>query len=115
MGGGGKGEDIPPEDGWQWPEGAADNPKGRGQPELVTRCVADVETVPVGWLWKDRIALGKVTFLVGDPDEGKSYLSTAMAAHVTAGTPWPDGALCERGSVLITAIPGLQSIILLFK
>jgi AAA domain-containing protein len=95
----GKGENIPPADGWQWPEGAADN--GRGQPELVVRRVADVETTPIRWLWKDRIALGKVTFLVGDPDEGKSYLTTAMAAHVTTGAPWPDGAPCERGSVLI--------------
>jgi len=43
------------------------------------RCVADVETAPIRWFWKDRIALGKITFLVGDPDEGKSYLTTAKA------------------------------------
>jgi AAA domain-containing protein len=96
-----KGEDIPPDDGWQWPEGAADNPKGRSQPELVVRRVADVETSTVRWLWKDRIALGKITFLVGDPDEGKSYLTTALAAHVTTGTPWPDGAPCDKGSVIL--------------
>jgi putative DNA primase/helicase len=81
--------------------GAADNPKGRGQPELVVRRVADVETVPVEWLWKDRIALGKITFIVGDPDEGKSYLATALVASVTRRNAWPDGAPCERGSVIL--------------
>lgn len=82
-------------------EGLGDSSSQSGESSLVVRCVADVETVPVEWLWKDRIALGKITFLVGDPDEGKSYLATALAAHVTNGTPWPDGAPCERGSVLI--------------
>jgi putative DNA primase/helicase len=97
----GKGESTPPEDNWQWPEGATDNPEGSSQSELVMRCVADVETTPVRWLWKDRIALGKITFLVGDPDEGKSCLTTALAAHVTTGNPWPDGAPCDKGSVIL--------------
>jgi hypothetical protein len=72
-----------------------------GESRLVVRRVADVETSAIRWLWKDRIALGKITFLVGDPDEGKSYLITAMAAHVTAGNPWPDGAPCDKGSVIL--------------
>jgi hypothetical protein len=83
------------------PVGAADNPDESGQPELVVRRVADVKTTLVKWLWKDRIALGKITFLVGDPDEGKSYLTTAMAAHVTRGNAWPDGAPCDKGSVIL--------------
>jgi putative DNA primase/helicase len=38
---------------------------------------------------------------VGDPDEGKSYLTTAMAVYITRGKAWPDGAACEAGNVLI--------------
>jgi len=67
----------------------------------VLTCLADVEPRPVSWLWPGRIPLGRITLLVGRPGEGKSFLTTDMAARVSTGTPWPDGSDCPQGSVLM--------------
>lgn len=52
--------------------------------------LADVTPEPVRWLWPGRIALGKLTLLVGDPGLGKSFLSIDLAARVTRAAEWPD-------------------------
>jgi hypothetical protein len=70
-----------------------------GGPVLVT--LADVEPREIRWLWQGRIPLGRITLLVGRPGEGKSFLTTDMAARVTTGTPWPDGSACPKGSVIL--------------
>ena len=57
----------------------------------------------IRWVWKHRIALGKVNDLEGDPGVSKSTLAVEIAAHVTTGTPWPDGTPCPVGDVLIMA------------
>jgi len=73
-------------------------------PRLRTICAADIVPRPVRWLWPGRIAIGKLTLIVGDPGLGKSMLGVRLAAHVSNGTPWPvDGAPCPRGSVLIVS------------
>lgn len=41
------------------------------------------------WLWPERIPLGKITMLVGDPGVGKSFWTLDVAAHVSTGKPWP--------------------------
>jgi len=58
------------------------------------------EVVPerVRWLWKGRIALGKLNLVDGDPGTGKSAATTDLAARVSVGKPWPDGAGCEAGA-----------------
>ena len=63
-------------------------------------CAADVESHEIQWLWPGRIALGRITLLVGRPGEGKSFLTTDMAARVSTGTKWPDGSECPAGSVI---------------
>jgi hypothetical protein len=63
--------------------------------------VADVDRERVRWLWPDRIPLGKVTVLDGDPGTGKSTLTLTVAAKVTTGSPFPDGAQPERGDVIL--------------
>lgn len=45
--------------------------------------------------------MGRITLLVGRPGEGKSFLTTDMAARITTGTPWPDGSDCPAGSVIL--------------
>lgn len=45
---------------------------------------------PLHWFWKNRIAKGSFNLLIGHPGVGKSILAAELAAHVTAGTPWPD-------------------------
>jgi hypothetical protein len=72
------------------------------------------EVVPerVRWLWKDRIALGKLNLVDGDPGTGKSAATTDLAARVSVGKPWPDGSGCEAGGVVIlSAEDGLADTI----
>ena len=63
-------------------------------------CVADVTPEPVDWLWRDRLALGKLTLLGGDPDMGKSQIAVNAAARITTGSYWPNGARANIGSAL---------------
>jgi KaiC/GvpD/RAD55 family RecA-like ATPase len=46
---------------------------------ILTR-LADVQPEAVQWLWPGRVALGKVTTLIGDPGVGKSMLTMSIAA-----------------------------------
>lgn len=72
----------------------------RGSGEVLLRRVADVEAVPINWLWPGRIARGKITMIAGHPGLGKSQLSVAIAAVVTAIGRWPvDGTSCPIGNI----------------
>jgi len=78
------------------PSAASDGPAA--VPILV--CMADVKPEPLRWLWPNRIPLGKVTLVFGDPGLGKSFLTLDIAARVSRGIPWPDAAANgERAAV----------------
>jgi hypothetical protein len=69
---------------------------------LVVRRAADIEPKPVRWLWPNRLPLGKVTIIAGEPGLGKSQLTCAIAAAVTTGSAWPfDEGKSPSGSVII--------------
>lgn len=72
-------------------------------PGPVLRCLADVEPREVQWLWPGRVPLGRISLLVGRPGEGKSFLTTDMAARVSTGRTWPDGSACPHGSVILVS------------
>jgi len=72
-------------------------------PGPVLRCLADVEPREVQWLWPGRVPLGRISLLVGRPGEGKSFLTTDMAARVSTGRTWPDGGACPAGSVILVS------------
>ena len=68
--------------------------------------LADVQPVPVRWLWPNRFALGKLTLIAGDPGLGKSFTTLDMAARVSTGAGWPDapghaGEQFEPGGVVL--------------
>lgn len=67
----------------------------------ILTCMADVEPAEIKWLWPRRMPLGRITLLVGMPGEGKSFLTTYMAAQVSTESPWPDGGDCPSGSVIL--------------
>jgi putative DNA primase/helicase len=56
---------------------------------------------PVNWLWQGWLAAGKLHVLAGAPGTGKTTISLSMAATITCGGRWPDGAQAQRGDVLI--------------
>ena len=73
-----------------------------------TKAKAEIESFEsvhpkaVDWVWPERIALGKLTLIVGDPGLGKSLIGLALLTHVSRGTPWPvDKSLCKLGSGLL--------------
>ena len=70
------------------------------QAGAVLRCFRDIAPKPLCWLWPGRIPRGKLTLLIGDPGLGKSLLTADIASRETRGTSFPDGAVCEQGSVI---------------
>lgn len=66
-------------------------PSGHEQPAEGARLLADVGPEPVRWLWPERIPLGKLTVIEGDPAVGKSTLVYDLAARYSSGRAWPDG------------------------
>lgn len=79
-------------------------------PKLVTLC--NVKPESVSWLWPGRVPFGKLTVLDGDPGLGKSMVTLDIAARLTSGRPFPDGAGCELASVvLLSAEDGLADTI----
>lgn len=90
----------------------------RQQPQHIphTPIITPLESIEprsVRWLWPNRIPLGKLSLLVGDPGEGKSFLSMYIATHVTRRENWPDiESPSPHGSVIImTAEDGLADTI----
>ena len=80
--------------------------------------VSDIQRENIEWLWKDRLALGKLTILDGDPGLGKSTLYCDIAARITTGMPWPDAILDSntikrqpRGVVIVTCEDGIGDTI----
>lgn len=69
--------------------------------KAVLRRMSSVTAKQVQWLWQDRIGLGMLNSLVGDPGLGKSFITIDMAARVTRGLNWPDGTPCPEGHVLL--------------
>jgi putative DNA primase/helicase len=62
---------------------------------------SDINSRKIEYLVHNKIPLGMVTLLAGDPGVGKSYLSLFIASLVSNGGAWPDGSLVTKGSVLL--------------
>jgi len=83
-----------------------------GSPNFV--CMADVPPEEVRWLWPNRIPLGKLTIIAGDPGLGKSYMVLDIIARVSKGFPWPDAPGSDAplgGAVILTCEDGLGDTI----
>jgi len=59
-------------------------------PRPASILLSEVEPQEIRWLWKQRLALGKLTMLDGNPGQGKSMLTLDLAARVTRGLVMPD-------------------------
>lgn len=70
-------------------------------PRVASRVAAGIEPEDIVWVWKGVWAFGKLSLVVGDPGCSKSTLVAAIAAHMTLGSPWPDGTECPSAEVLL--------------
>lgn len=81
------------------------------RPRLGVR-LSSVQRERVEWLWDQRIPLGKITLIDGDPGLGKSLLSIDIAARITQGRRMPDGSPGFEGDVvMMSAEDGLGDTI----
>lgn len=69
--------------------GASANIKQKPAPLIIT--MDQVKAEKVEWLWTNRIPIGRLTLIDGDPAAGKSWLSLAVASAVTRGEALPGG------------------------
>lgn len=85
---------------------------------VITQQLHALPAKSIRWLWPGHIPYGSLTLVIGDPGLGKSQLTLDLAARVTQGATWPDGADNEVGNVLLlssedsverTVIPRLQA------
>ncbi|MBU0807634.1 MAG: AAA family ATPase [Gammaproteobacteria bacterium] len=66
------------------------------------RVAADIPAVPTRWLWEKWIPVGRLLILAGAGGCGKTTLAMSLAATVSNGSIWPDGASSQSpGNVLI--------------
>ena len=74
----------------------------------------EIRERPTCWLWSDRIPLGTITTLDGDPCSGKSTTTCDLAARVTTGRAMPecDKSIPPAGVVLLQAEDSLGTTVL---
>jgi RecA-family ATPase len=73
----------------------------------------EVKPERIEWLWRHRLALGKIVVLDGDPGLGKSTVSLDIAARVSSGAPFPmdDEGRTPAGVILLSAEDGIADTI----
>jgi len=64
-------------------------------PALRSIRMSDVQPEPVTFLWRPYLPLGKLTLLEGDPGQGKSWLTAAIAACGSVGRGLPATEMLE--------------------
>ena len=69
---------------------SADEPATPGG-EPFARRLSEVRETQIEWLWPQRIPLGKLTLVQGDPGKGKSWIVLDVLARLTTGRGFPDG------------------------
>lgn len=70
-------------------------------PGVVLTRADTVKITAVRWLWPDWLARGKLHLIAGAPGTGKTTIALAVAATLTHGGTWPDGAHAPAGTVVI--------------
>ncbi len=58
---------------------------------LNTRRLSEVEDRETDWLWDQRMPLGNLTIISGDPCIGKTWVTLDIMARITTGRGFPDG------------------------
>jgi hypothetical protein len=81
-------------------------PSGVSRPARLLR-YSQVTKRSTEWLWPQRIALGKVTVLVGEMGIGKGSVAVDFAARVSRGKPWPNqtGENSAAGTAIVVCPP----------
>lgn len=69
---------------------------------MVVSSISDAIQKNVDWLWKEKIAYGKITIFAGEPGVGKSQLLLYIASIVSLGSRFHgENRLCNKDKVLL--------------
>lgn len=72
--------------------GNVGKPEDKVVRQIVVKDASKIEPEETTWMWEHRIPAGAITWCMGQPNNGKSLLTIEVAASVTTGRDWPDGA-----------------------
>lgn len=88
-------------------------PAPRGPRPINFHRLSDVEPEEVQWLWYPYIPAAKLTLIEGDPGQGKSFMTAALAADLSAGRKLPGmkEALPPQRILMLSAEDGLGDTI----
>ena len=75
-------------------------PDSKSNGIIVSQKASEIKTKPISWIWKDRIARGKISILSGNPGVAKSQLCANFGAIITTGGYFPDKTKCDIGTVI---------------
>ena len=76
-------------------------PPQQAAPSGIATRASDIPPDAVRWVWRDRFAEAKLSVVAGHPGMGKSQLAAFLAATISTGGQWPDGATASPGSVVM--------------
>jgi hypothetical protein len=81
--------------------------------EPIGQLARDIEPEHVTWLWRGRLAIGKVSIIDGDPGLGKSTKTLDIGARISRGAPLPGSVMPSRprGVVILSAEDGAADTI----
>lgn len=76
------------------------------------RPLSESKPQPLEWFWPGYLAVGSLVVLDGDPGQGKSLVTLDLAARISAGRTWPDGAaIASPAPVLMICSEDVDSVI----
>jgi biotin operon repressor len=67
----------------------------------VVKTFSDIKPEKISWLWKNHIAIGKLTIFAGDPGLGKSQGTLDIASRLSRGDGFPDGSSGIQGDTIL--------------
>src|SRR5262244_1197773 len=76
-------------------------------------CAEDIEPVEMKWLWYPLIPAGSLTLIEGHPGLGKSTITCALAADLSAGRALPNDGPREPMKVLMFSTEDLAEAIII--
>jgi putative DNA primase/helicase len=76
-------------------------PSAQGAPTIIAPLASERPPERIDWLWPGWIARGHLHLMAGPAGVGKTTLALSIAATISRGAHWPDGALAPVGDVVI--------------
>lgn len=75
--------------------------------------LSNAKATPIDWLWRPYIPKGGLSLLMGDGGYGKSFLTCALAADLSAGRPLPgQSAMRPQKILMISGEDGIGPVII---